>query len=110
MHCLLLVPSNAQLNDVYWARSGQEKGFAANDRNWVVTGKSALRVRRAESCLSTLGPIADVRVLQVKQVQQVNANGQFVLFSIPAILTIVVVVGRFELPLIDGAQAKFKSD
>jgi hypothetical protein len=48
--------------------------------------------------------------LQVKQVQQVNANGQFVLFSIPAILTSVVVVGRFELPLIDGAQAKFKSD
>jgi hypothetical protein len=59
---------------------------------------------------SASDPIADVRVLQVKQVQQVNANGQFVLFSIPAILTIVVVVGRFELPLIDGAQAKFKSD
>ena len=59
---------------------------------------------------SATGPIADVRVLQVKQVQQVNANGQFVLFSIPAILTIEVVVGRFELPLIDGAQAKFKSD
>ena len=63
-----------------------------------------------QSRQTAYGPIADVRVLQVKQVQQVNANGQFVLFSIPAILTIVVVVGRFELPLIDGAQAKFKSD
>jgi hypothetical protein len=57
VHCLLLVPSNAQLNDVYWARSGHEKGFAANDRNWVVTGKSALRDRRAESCLSATGRI-----------------------------------------------------
>jgi hypothetical protein len=64
----------------------------------------------SKSRLSAPGPIADVRVLQVKQVQQVNANGQFVLFSIPAILTSVVVVGRFELPLIDGTPAKFKSD
>jgi hypothetical protein len=36
-----------------------------------------------------------------KQVQHVNANGQFVLFPIPAILTSVVVLGRFERPLID---------
>ncbi len=59
---------------------------------------------------SAPGPIADVRVFQVKQVQHVNASGQFVLFPIAAILTSVVALGRFELPLIDGALAKFKSD
>jgi hypothetical protein len=36
-----------------------------------------------------------------KKVQHVNANGQFVLFPIPAILTSVVVSGRFDLSSID---------
>jgi hypothetical protein len=63
-----------------------------------------------QTCLSAPGPISAVGILQVKQVQHVNANGQFVLCPIAAILTSVVVLGRFELPLIDGALAKFKSD
>jgi hypothetical protein len=75
-----------------------------------VSGLAAFAGTLAKSRLSATGPIADVRVFQVKQVQHVNASGQFVLFPIAAILTSVVVLGRFELPLIDGALAKFKSD
>jgi hypothetical protein len=33
-------PGSAK-NGGNWARSGHEKGFAANDRNWVVPGQAA---------------------------------------------------------------------
>jgi hypothetical protein len=100
MHSVVINPQPFLLDDV----------DNLNDSNWVASRQSALRARRSESRQSALGPIADVRVFQVKQVQHVNASGQFVLFPIAAILTSVVVLGRFELPLIDGALAKFKSD
>ena len=45
-----------------------------------------------------------------KQVQRFNANVQFVLFPIAAIVTNVAVSDRFELPSINGAQVMYRGE
>jgi hypothetical protein len=52
----------------------------------------------------------EVVIPHCKQVQHINANAQFVLFPIPAILTSVVVSDRFELPSIDGAHVMYRRE
>ena len=96
------------INNSFWP-DGSTLGMGKRPEP-LQTYTAAILLSTHKSCLSALGPIADVRVFQVKQVQHVNASGQFVLFPIAAILTSVVVLGRFELPWIDRALAKFKND